>query len=279
MAKSDRNNLAIALSGFANSDGGVIVWGVDARSESPDEPDVAKQLCPIGKLKLFCSELQHNTPHLVAPGIVGVVHLPIPQTETPDSGFVVTFVPKSEANTHMAMGKNQRRFYYRSGDSFLPMEAFMVADRFGRRARPQLELECRLEPGSSSGRELEIRVVIGIKNIGQGIALYPAVAIQETPSLHLNSYGLDGNGNTGIPERRRTSSRPNKAYRFFAGGAGDAIHPGTTLDVTCVSHKVLLEQGSYSDLNIKHDLYCEGYASSGETSVAIEPFVLKLRGF
>ena len=123
MGMSDRKNLAIALSGFANSDGGVIVWGVDARSERPCEPDVAKHLCPIKKLKLFCSELQRNTPHLVAPGIVGVVHFLIPKTPTAsDSGFVVTFVPKSEANTHMAMGKNQRRYYYRSGDSFLPME-------------------------------------------------------------------------------------------------------------------------------------------------------------
>jgi len=38
MAKPDRKNFAIALSGFANSDGGVIVWGVDARSGGPDEP-------------------------------------------------------------------------------------------------------------------------------------------------------------------------------------------------------------------------------------------------
>ena len=122
MAVSDRKNLAIALSGFANSDGGIIVWGIDARSERPDEPDVAKHLRPIKKLKLFCSELQHNTPHLVAHGIVGVMHFPIPESSTAsDSGFVVTFVPKSEANTHMAMGKNQRRYYYRSGDSFLPM--------------------------------------------------------------------------------------------------------------------------------------------------------------
>lgn len=42
----DRNNFAKALSGFANSEGGVLVWGVDC-SRQKDGPDVAHELFPI----------------------------------------------------------------------------------------------------------------------------------------------------------------------------------------------------------------------------------------
>jgi predicted HTH transcriptional regulator len=47
--RDDRKNLAIALSGFANSEGGIIVWGVDARPNS-DGVDVASELKEIENL-------------------------------------------------------------------------------------------------------------------------------------------------------------------------------------------------------------------------------------
>ncbi len=41
--RDDRQNLAIAITGFANANGGVIAWGVDAR-QSPEGVD-----CAVGK--------------------------------------------------------------------------------------------------------------------------------------------------------------------------------------------------------------------------------------
>jgi hypothetical protein len=43
--ENDRNNLAKAVSGFGNSEGGVIVWGVDT-SVDGDSADVAKAKDP-----------------------------------------------------------------------------------------------------------------------------------------------------------------------------------------------------------------------------------------
>jgi hypothetical protein len=43
--RDDRRSLACALSGFANSSGGLIVWGVDARS-----PDIITDLPPNHRL-------------------------------------------------------------------------------------------------------------------------------------------------------------------------------------------------------------------------------------
>ncbi len=278
MTKSDMQNFAEALSGFANSDGGVIVWGIDARVINSNSPDVAQKLCPISYLKRFCSDLQRYTPQLVAPSIVGVEHYPIYESDSSDTGFVISFIPKSEVDIHMAQAKDQHRFYYRSGNSFRHMEAFMVADRFGRRPQPKLDLEYRFEQGGSSGRNIEVRLVIGIKNCGQGIALYPAIAIYESARVKLDPHGLDGNGHPGLPERIRTSSRPDDARRLFAGGVNDAIHPGTTLEVTCISiKKIPIEANDYPDVDIKYDLYCQGYSTSGQNLIFIMGFLKTLR--
>ena len=79
MTDDDKRSLAKELSAFANSDGGVIVWGIFAKSLGPTEPDVAQNLCPIQNLDLFMSNLQQNTPQVVSPGIVGVEHYLIPE--------------------------------------------------------------------------------------------------------------------------------------------------------------------------------------------------------
>ncbi|MHB0980666.1 MAG: AlbA family DNA-binding domain-containing protein [Thermoleophilia bacterium] len=61
LTKNGRRTLAEALSGFANSDGGVIVWGIDARRGRHLEPDVARELRPIDRLQLLLSDLHGLT--------------------------------------------------------------------------------------------------------------------------------------------------------------------------------------------------------------------------
>jgi hypothetical protein len=54
---SDRWNLAKAISGFGNSEGGVIIWGVDCR-DIEGIGDVANAQVPIQKPKRFVSWLE-----------------------------------------------------------------------------------------------------------------------------------------------------------------------------------------------------------------------------
>jgi predicted HTH transcriptional regulator len=126
----DKRNLAKALSGFANSSGGMIVWGVDARKSKPDGPDVAIGSKEIERLGLFLSRLNELSGAFVRPVVDGVRHRTI--ETAPDRGFAVTMIPESAASPHMALG-GEGRYYKRSGASFYPMEHFDIADMFGRR--------------------------------------------------------------------------------------------------------------------------------------------------
>src|SRR5262245_2475530 len=75
--RDDRRTLAKALSGFANAEGGVIVWGVDARKNA-DDVDCARPSQPIQSLPLFVSKLWEYSASATSPSVDGVEHKIIP---------------------------------------------------------------------------------------------------------------------------------------------------------------------------------------------------------
>lgn len=282
LKKSDRQTLAEALSGFANSDGGVIVWGVSCRSHGTTDPDTAKSLEPIQNLKLLVSNLQRDTPQIVSPGIIGVEHFPIEEPGSVDKGFVITFVPRGEGEPHMARAKDQHRHYYRSGASFLPMESFMLADRYGRRPQPKLEFTYRFERGgASTDPRGNIRhkafIVIGVRNTGLGVALYPALRVLAPHDFPPARFGLDGNGNTGLPERAQTGQERVENGHFFVGGANHVIHPTTTLDVTRLEREIPSEELISQDISIGFGLHCQAFSASGELTIPACEFIVFVR--
>lgn len=261
METNDKQNLATGISGFANSDGGVLVWGVMAAKDA-DGVDAVQDLRPISGLRRFLTNLTEYSSRLVVPAVAGVDSFIIPDPEAGDDcGFAVTYVPKAEGLPHMAVAKEQQRYYFRAGDAFLPMEHFMLADRFGRRPQPKLEMTHRWErPGN------ELYLVLGIANVGAGIALFPALAVEERSSDNFVVAALDEDwlGKPcvfGLPERIRTASRPSTTWRMFAGGGDHAIHPGTSIEVVQVSVGIpprQLQNVDWKDISFRYSLYCDG---------------------
>jgi predicted HTH transcriptional regulator len=163
----DRRNLAKALYGFANSSGGLLVWGVVA-AKNAEQID-----CAIGneipQVRLFVTRLNTLTGQAVSPIVDGVRHKAI--ISNGEAGFAVTMVPESESGPHMAKCREDR-YYKRSGDSFYRMEHYDLEDMFGRRREPKLELTTRLEGGGPA-----TEIVLGIRNVGRGTARAPYLAL------------------------------------------------------------------------------------------------------
>jgi predicted HTH transcriptional regulator len=157
----DKRNLAKALSGFSNSSGGLIVWGVEAR-KNPQGIDCAVGKKDIESIQLFISRLNEFTGMAVSPIVAGVFHKPIPSSG--DKGFAVTFVPENDSGPHMAKMREDR-YYKRSGASFYRMEHFDLEDMFGRCKKPKLTLSTRI-----AGKRPNVAILLGIKNDGRGTA-------------------------------------------------------------------------------------------------------------
>ena len=134
--KDDRKNLAKGISGFGNSEGGVIVWGVEC-SRDCDIGDVAKAKVKVRNVHRFLSWLENAISGCHIPSHNRVRNHIISVDKNGD-GFVATYIPKSELAPLMTtMGNN---IYIRSGSNNVPAPYSVIAGMFGKRPQPNVEL-------------------------------------------------------------------------------------------------------------------------------------------
>jgi hypothetical protein len=137
LSQIDRANLAKAISGFGNTAGGVIVWGVDCRTDAIGA-DIAGSLCPIHDPQRFKSWLEGAVSGATIPSHGGVRHS-VTGLRNDGSGFVSTLVPPAD-NPPLQV-PNDCRYMMRAGSSFMPMPHPLLASMFGRRPTPELRIE------------------------------------------------------------------------------------------------------------------------------------------
>lgn len=264
----DKRNLATALSGFANSDGGLIVWGVDCR-KGVDGVDGARELVPLKNVERVLSRLQSLTGDAVVPRLVNVRHRVIGERNG-DSGFIVTLVCFSDAGPHMAkLGED--RYYKRSGESFYKMEHFDIAGMFGRRPTPSLNLALLATTGGTESnmgvRSAWAQASVRVVNSGRGLAKFPFLRIRVSQPYRIADSGLDGNGQSGLP--MPIQSTQDEGWRAYAGGTNHIVHPGSYLDVTFVKTKVTEHSSILEDLLVEYTVTAEGQLEiSGKASLS-----------
>lgn len=217
MNKADRKNFAKALSGFANSSGGILVWGVQACKQNGDEHDYACGLPGIDDAPLFVQKLNEHTGSSVMPIVEGVENAVIP-TGKGSHGFAKTFIPESDLCPHQAKA-GITQYFKRSGDSFYKMEHYDIADMFGKRRRPALDVSYEISLWSKD----KLRVRIWLENNGRGTAKSPYIAlVKDFHTAELQSA-------TGLPLLPGVRVGGWKAY---GSQEGVVIHPGAKIFIT-----------------------------------------------
>lgn len=261
--RNDRKNFAISLSGFANSTGGIIVWGADAR-QNQQGIDCACGTKEIQPLSQLLSKLNEFSGQFVNPVVEGIKHKKIPTSG--NKGFAVTLIPESDAGPHMAKG-GVDRYYKRSGSSFYRMEHFDIEDMFGRRKKPKLSLFTVIKGGIRSigpeGKLYESHIIVGIKNTGRGIAKYIYLALTVNAPYVINPMGLDETGNVGL------NSIHNSRGHFvrYLGDSNLVIHPNSNLEITSIIRRFRKSSTKINDLVLEAEIRAEGMIVMHEKKV------------
>ena len=175
----DRNNLRKAISGFGNSEGGIIVWGVDC-SKDFDGSDVAKAEHPITNAKRFESWLNGAISGCTIPPHTGVQNHSL-EIDGKGNGFVVTYIPKSENTPHQEI--SSRRYYIRAGSNFMPTPHDVLSGMFGKRPQPKVRRNTHIFSLRTNKQEESITIPIGFHFINDG----PGVALDLFASFHFLS--------------------------------------------------------------------------------------------
>lgn len=253
----ERRNLSKALGGFANSDGGVIVWGVNCRKDK-DGFDVVQELAPIQNLKQFHSLLTNATPEVVEPPIIGIKHHVISSEATENTGYLITYVPKLDGlPVQSSQRELNKAFYCRSGSSFYVMTQSMLADRFGRRPQAKLELVC----WSLDCVQSFCSIKIGLRNTGRGTAYNGTVRIKGFPFVL--SSGAMRDDKLSMPEG------PADYYQYSAP-PGVVIPPGMTLEIGTTNITHIDKQSQRFPCEIIFEAFADGFIGSGKLRLQAE---------
>lgn len=154
--RDDRKNLSKAISGFGNSEGGVIVWGVEC-SRDNEIGDVAKAKVKVKNVHRFLSWLENAISGCTIPSH-NKVRNHIISTDANGDGYIATYIPKCEIAP--LMSTTNGAIYIRSGSNNVPAPYAVIAGMFGRRPQPNIEL-------LFNDRKMEV-----LENIDEDI-LYP----------------------------------------------------------------------------------------------------------
>jgi hypothetical protein len=134
-----------ALSGFANTQGGVLIFGIDARKDDKTEIDAASALSLIPRphaLKSRLLELHHQA---TDPPVLGVE---IEAYEDANqNGFVVCYIPKSKHRPHRSEHCN-KQYYIRAGDDHVEAGPSLLKLLFYPEWDTSLAVEIKLTIGS-----------------------------------------------------------------------------------------------------------------------------------
>jgi hypothetical protein len=167
LSDEDRRNLAKAVSGFGNSEGGVIVWGVDCRStpsgDVPTGPVPIKN--PVALKTLFDGAVGG----LILPAHQAVENLSILNDGATD-GFVLTHIPAGFNVPYQTLG-DREEYYIRAGSNFLPAPHGVLAGMFGRRPQPEVKPIIRLDEAKSTPQEGTVSLVFEVSVLNAGRAL------------------------------------------------------------------------------------------------------------
>lgn len=184
--KEDKSTWSEAICGFGNNQGGVLIWGIDARKDS-DGVDAASDLVPVANAAGHRSRLLELLRGAVEPPLLGVRIEAFYKTGDSGPGYVVCFIPESDTKPHRAELLKGKPYMIRISDAFINPSPSLLRTMFFPKSGPTLEVEVRPEwtPPEAillNGRqEIEVRFEVTMQNTGISSAKNLYIKIEADP--------------------------------------------------------------------------------------------------
>ena len=136
-----------ALGSFANSGGGVLVWGIRADRDGASGIDAVQEEAPVPDVERLVHKLKEWQPPATDAPVPGVVVQPMLLPGSAKEGFVVCLIPESNSKPHRSeFGKGDvKRFYMRIGDSTQECTVPILRQLFYPRHSPKLTVTLTLK--------------------------------------------------------------------------------------------------------------------------------------
>jgi hypothetical protein len=131
-----RQHLAEAVSGFSNTSGGVVIWGISTTKHSHSGLDVLTQLEPVGNVGSLAANIDRATPTIAYPTIRLVPSRVVRQKKSDTRGVVVTYIPPNAGDP--VQNVLDKKFYLRTIDGFVEMPYEVLKRMFAGSSAPDI---------------------------------------------------------------------------------------------------------------------------------------------
>lgn len=154
-----KRDISKDVSAFANSAGGVIVYGI---AESEEEPHYAESVSPIDPSRFSKEWLENVISSRIQPRLDGVLINPVELRSTSPGEIAYVVVVPQGWTAHQASDK---KYYKRFNFKSEPMEDYEVRQTMARAARPAYEVELEAREKSSDQEMLRLRFSAVLQNV------------------------------------------------------------------------------------------------------------------
>jgi hypothetical protein len=178
-----------AMSGFANTGGGVLIWGIDARQDPTTGIDGANALNRVPNPPALKLRLNQLLQHATDPPVIGIVLHEYSDPGHASEGFVVCYVPESSFKPHRAERCEGKPYYIRVADRFEIAPHSLLRYMFFPESHARFELDARLSwEVLTDGVGINVGVEARLKNVGERTAHQLLVHVRTNPALEINPY-------------------------------------------------------------------------------------------
>jgi hypothetical protein len=208
---------AKAQSGFANTSGGVLIWGLEAVKK--EEVDLVQSIKDIHQLQKFESRIRELETRGIERLVEGIEYKSIPTKG--DSGVLAVYIPQSKRPPHRSL--RDYKFYMRAGGVFTSIDLKVIEELFHRRLTPKLKFFVRQENSQA--------IRLCLRNVGEATAKSPFVVFSMPNAIGPTGYEMDGN--TRLVSCIQMSNYRGSAGRFmqWQDGANRVVHPDQELQI------------------------------------------------
>lgn len=175
LIQKEKSELASALSGFSNTEGGVIIWGVSTIKHLHGNLDVLTQIEELGNCDYFAKQIETSIPQLTIPAITNSKTKVIKKSKRNGRGIIITYVPKTLGDP--VQSNKDNHFYFRAGDGFTKLPYEMLKRLFASTESPDLHVVFNSELVNVKGEGIwEIPIIL--RNNSSAIAEKTKVIVE-----------------------------------------------------------------------------------------------------
>ncbi len=247
---------ASTISAFANSGGGIILWGVSTTRHKQGEADVLSQIEELGSINDFKRQADLQCQILIEPQIISCQSKVLTRNPKDSRGVLITLIPPSEGDP--VRNSLDHEFYIRVGSAVSKMSYETIKRMFAGSSGPDLTalFDNRLVESQPNGAW---KVPIILENNSSFAARDVSVSVTIENETSCESIRSD---------EFTDQSKINPGKKIFMGDLIKPIFRGKNILAGSLIIKMKKEKIAKRKLELKIDIFANGMRAKTYTMTA-----------